>query len=232
MAAHQVLTAGARAELRAALIARTAAREALVAARAATSRAHPIQGRAEMHLFDCMRDANRMERAAASRIVAHAQGEGGERPTLASPEFQAILLRRAEAESNVSAAKSAVATLEATRDDAERQFNATESTIQAAAAAVLVEEAKLLVARLLKARSEAWELEATLSALMAMRLPVAGAAPRPVAVPRDMIDAVNNREKPWIYVPPGARDEGEEAWKRLREALVAGDADATLERAP
>ena len=94
---------------------------------------------------------------------------------------------------------------------------------------MLIAEARPICDRLLALRKEMGETEARLSSLLAMRLPRRGAAPRLVAVPKEVVNAVNNREKPWVYVPPGAPDEGEAAWKGLHARLVGGDVEARLD---
>jgi hypothetical protein len=229
MSAREVVTVDARAELRAALVAREVAREALASARAAADRAREMRDGAETRAHRFIALDGEIQADTAARISAWTSA-GGEQPSLdPDPRFAEQIRRRGEAEQHCSAARAAVATLTQQLDAAERKFGHSEFTVAAAVTSVMIEEAKPLAERLIAARREAWRLEALLSSLMSQWYPTSGGQPRPISVGKDTLDAVNNREPPWRA--PGASHEGE-AWRSLRAELIAGNADATLERAP
>jgi hypothetical protein len=217
---------GAREQLLAALVARAAAAEAVIAARAASDRAGELLANAEMRAYQFSLLGVQIEADTAARIATWASS-GGEQPSLSpDPRFADQIRRRTEADQHADAARSAVENLGSALAEAARRFASAENAVQAGATACMIEMAKPLGDRLKAARAEVWALEVSLSALGGMWVPNEGGVPRPLPLPPSLNEAILNREPPWRA--PGVRSPANEAWSALRAKLVGGDVEANL----
>ncbi len=214
-----------RGELRTAIEARRDPLKRLTQLTEAVKRAEELLQTAETKLHQFSGLEREIETATASRIEAWAT-DGGDAPDLKlDPKFAERRKRRDEAERNVGAAKSALASLRTQLEKAQRTFAFADLEVSHAATQILIQEAQPIAERLIQARHEVWALEDALDSLSMQTFHNRAGLRHPTPIGERASKALHLTERP---KQPAGPSTATQAWRALHAALCAGDADAQL----